>query len=180
MSVEKDTEVQILKNIIYIAIAFLPFVAHAQGTETGQIRQMQQLQEQLPAETKFADLYDQLKANPKDPQLHLQLGHLYLEHRLFELSRSAFNRALQFQPGFAAAHAGLSQLFRQQGLKDREVLELVEAARLEPGNGDYLYRLGVLYMEPATFNYKMAEQQYKALQKMASPLALKLGQLMQK
>lgn len=168
------------KTIFFLPLFFFPALAWSQGSEMGQIQQMQKLQEQTPGETKFADLYEQLKANPRDPAIHTQLGMLYLEHKLFELSQSAFFQALSFQSSYAAAHVGLSQLYRQKGLKDRELMEMVEAVRLEPNNADYVYRLGVLYMEPTHFNYKKAEQQYRALEKMASPLVAKLGQLMQK
>lgn len=168
------------KKIFLLLILGIPLPVFAQSSETGLVQQMQQLQEQLPTESKYADFYDKIKANPKDPQLHLQLAKLYLEHQLFELAITSFRQALNLQPGLAEAHVGLSQVFRKKGLKGWELFEMAEALRLDPGNSENIYRLGVLYMEPANFDYKKADRQYKALQKMESPLTAQLGQLMQK
>jgi tetratricopeptide (TPR) repeat protein len=157
-----------------------PLSVFGQAGETGVVRQMQQLQEQAPADTKFADYFERLKINPKDSLIHLQLGQLYLERELLELAITSFRQALQYQPNMAQAHVGLSQVFRKKGLKPLELAEMEEAVRLDPNDAQIHYSLGVLYMEPTNFDYKKAEREFKTLEKMQSPLTEKLGVLMQR
>jgi cytochrome c-type biogenesis protein CcmH/NrfG len=144
----------------------------------GQVEQFQKLQEQQTVDTRFADYFQRLQQNPKDPQTHLALGQACLDKGLYEMAVVAFGRALEFDPALAAAHYGLSKTYRKKKVKNWEVIELEKAVAVSPQNDQYIYELGVVYMEPATYDYDKAKKQFKALQKQQSPLAARLGQLM--
>ena len=139
------------------------------------VGQTVQVQQETPADTRIADYYEQLKANPKDPKLHLKLGEIYLERGLYELAIVSFQQALAFQSKFPQAHLGLSQVFRKKKLPQLELAEMETAVAEAPDDAALRLRLGILYMEPQHFNYKKAKTAFQALQKMGSPLASELG-----
>ncbi len=145
----------------------------------GQVEQFQKLQEQQVVDNRFMDYFQALAKNPRDPKLHLALAQVYLERDLLELSQESFQRALILDSQLAAAHYGLSKLYRKKKLKAHEVYEMEQAVATAPENGEYRYDLAVLYMEPDSFDFKKAKSQYKALQKMESPLATKLGKYLE-
>jgi cytochrome c-type biogenesis protein CcmH/NrfG len=174
--------VSMLIRIILLITCLLVFsagVPYSQATETGEAQQMQQLQEEQPVDGRFADYFNKLQQSPKDPALHIALAEVYLERNLLEMALTSFRRALIFDPTSARAHFGLSRLYRKKELKKVELEEMQVAVQLAPDNNEYRYELGVLYMEPANFDYKKAKDQYKALKNNASPLAEKLAALMQ-
>lgn len=153
----------------------LPAPLWGQASETAIVKQEVQLQQQGPADTQIADYFEQLRANPNDPQVHLKLGEVYLERSLYELAISSFRQALRLQPHFAPAHAGLSKVFRKKKLPALELAEMEAAVADAPDDMELRFKLGVLYMEPEHFDYKKAKQQLDALKKAQSPLAAQLG-----
>lgn len=162
----------------WILIPFLtlmPAALHAQASETAIVKQAMQVQQEAPADTLVADLYDQLKVHPKDAQVHLKLGEVYFERSLYPLAIISFRYALVLQPNLAAAHLGLSKVFRKQKQNAWEISELAQAVEIEPDNADLRLLLGTRYMEPQHFDYDKAKKQFQALKKMNSPLALQLG-----
>ncbi|HKY62141.1 MAG TPA: tetratricopeptide repeat protein [bacterium] len=161
--------------ILLAALILFPLSAWAQGGETAIVKQAIQLEQQAPADTQFADLYEKLKASPRDPQIHLQLGDIYFERALYELAIASYRQALAFQPKLAPAHVGLSKVFRKQKQNAWEIAEMAAAVEDEPENAELRLRLGTLYMEPQHFDYDKAKKQFQALKKMNSPLALELG-----
>jgi len=104
--------------LIMISLSFV-LVASLSASEIDQIRQMQQLQDQAPSDTRLADYFDKLKAHPKDTQIHLELGKIYAERALYQLAIASYRRALEFQPDFAPAHSSLGSCatvtLRRQG-----------------------------------------------------------------
>jgi uncharacterized protein HemY len=162
---------------IFLLSALLLFPAQlfAQASETAIIQQAVQIQQDTPADTRIADLFEQLKASPKDPQVHLKLGEVYLERSLYQLAIISFRQALVFQPKLAPAHVGLSKVFRKQKQNAWEVAEMAKAVEDEPENAQLRLKLGTLYMEPQHFDYDKAKKQFQALKKLNSPLALELG-----
>jgi superkiller protein 3 len=150
-------------------------------TQSGveQVEQLQKLQEQQSVDPRFANFYQQLQSNPTNAQTHLALGQAYLEKGLYELAIASFERALQFDPKLAGAHYGLSKTYRKKKIKNWEVIELERAVATAPSNDQYIYDLGVVLMEPQSYDYDKAKKQFKELKKLQSPLATKLGQLME-
>lgn len=164
-----------MRSWILIAAFFFPSSLLAQASETAIVQQAVQVQQETPADTRIADLYDQLKASPKDPQVHLKLGEVYLERSLYPMAIISFRYALVLQPNLAAAHVGLSKVFRKQKQNAWEISEMAKAVEAEPDNADLRLLLGTRYMEPQHFDYDKAKKQFQALKKMNSPLALELG-----
>lgn len=162
--------------ILFLVFSALPIWAQS---GVGQVEQFQKLQEQLPVEKRFETYFEGLKKNPRDPQLHLALGNIYLERNLLELARESFKRVLILDKSLGAAHFGLSRLYRKKKLKALEVYEMEQAVATNPKNGEYRYELAVIYMEPESFDFKKAKAQYKALEKMEHPLAPKLFQYLE-
>jgi tetratricopeptide (TPR) repeat protein len=165
--------------IFFLALLLIPNATRAQTGGVGQVEQFQQLQEQQAVDTRFADYFQRLQQNPKDVQAHLALGQACLDKGLFEMAIVSFGRALEFDPTLAAAHYGLSKTYRKKKIKTSEVIELEKAVAVAPSNHQYIYELGVVYMEPESYNYDKAKKQFKELKKQQSPLAARLGQLME-
>jgi cytochrome c-type biogenesis protein CcmH/NrfG len=162
----------------FVIIIFNP-LSYAQTGGIGQVKQFEKLREQQAGDTRFADLFAEIQKSPRNPQTHLALAQTYLEKGLLELALESFHRVLKLDSKMAVAHFGLSKVYRKKKIKTLEVSELEAAVAQAPGHDQYLYELGVLYMEPDTFDYKKAKKQYKALKKMESPLAAKLAQLLE-
>ncbi len=169
-----------LKKIVLGLVLCSGAVGFSVGAaEIDQIKQFEQFQGQKKSDTRFSDYFEALQKNPRDPQIHLQLAQLYLEQNLLELAAESFRRVLILDSNIAQAHVGLSHLYRKKKLKALEVGELEMAVQVAPQDPKIRYEMGVLYMEPESFNYKKAKEQYKALMKMQSPLGADLGRLMQ-
>lgn len=168
-----------MKSLSSIFPFLLLFTLSTHASELGTAQQVLKLQQQLPTDTGVAQAMEELKKRPKDPKVHLKLGEVYLERSLYELAIISFHRAIRLESSMAQAHVGLSHAYRKKGLKKLEISEMEMAARKDPKNPKIRYELGVLYMEPDHFDYKKAKKQYKTLKKLTSPLADKLGSLME-
>ena len=67
-----------MRHFLFLLLwLMLPLSALAQASETAIVKQAVQLEQETPADTRIAELYDQLKASPKDPQVHVKLGEVY-------------------------------------------------------------------------------------------------------
>jgi cytochrome c-type biogenesis protein CcmH/NrfG len=167
-----------MRRFLFIATAlclFPPLRLLAQAGETAIVKQAVQLQQEAPADTRIADIFEQLKAAPNDPAIHLKLGDVYFERALYELAIASYRQALRLQPVNAPAHLGLSRVFRKKQLPGLEISELEAAVAAAPEDAALRLKLGTVYMEPARFDYKKAKKQFEALKKMQSPLAAELG-----
>ncbi len=172
-------EFSVKKIILSFVLGSVALAPRVWAAEIDQVKQFEQFQGQKKSDTRFADYFQALQKNPRDPQTHLQLAQLYLEQNLLELAAESFRRVLILDSNMAQAHVGLSHLYRKKKLKALEVGELELAVQVAPQDPKIRYEMGVLYMEPESFNYKKAKEQYKALMKMQSPLGADLGRLMQ-
>jgi len=160
---------------VFLTLLFFSSVAWGQGSETAILQRAVQIQQETPADTQIADYYERLKASPKDPNLHLKLGEIYLERGLYELAAVSFQQALGLQAKFPQAHLGLSQIFRKKKLPQLELAEMEAAVAEAPDDPQLRLKLGILCMEPQHFDYKKAKKQFQALKRMESPLAAELG-----
>lgn len=166
-------------GLVAMVIFILYHPSYAQTGGIGQVKQFEKLREQQAGDTRFADLFAEIQKSPRNPQTHLALAQTYLEKGLLELAQESFYRVLKLDSKLAVAHFGLSKVYRKKKIKTLEVSELEAAVAQAPDNDQYRYELGVVYMEPDTFDYKKAKKQYKALVKMESPLAAKLAQILE-
>ncbi|MDL1871510.1 tetratricopeptide repeat protein [Deltaproteobacteria bacterium PRO3] len=165
----------IAKISVLVLLCLAPAPARGQASETAIVKQAVQLQQDAPADTRIADFFEQMKANPLDPGVHVKLGDIYYERALYELAIQSYRHALELQPKLATAHLGLSQVFRKKKIPALELAEMEAAVADAPEDPALRLKLGTLYMEPAHFDYKRAKRQFEALKKMQSPLALELG-----
>lgn len=165
-----------LKKTSLVSLLFLtPVLAGAQAGETSIVKQAVQIQAETPADTRIADFFEQMKANPNDPGIHVKLGDIYLERELYELAIQSYRHALSLQPKVAEAHLGLSRVFRKKKMPAIELAEMEAAVLDAPDNADLHLKLGILYMEPEHFDYKKAKKQLDLLKKAESPLASQLS-----
>jgi Tfp pilus assembly protein PilF len=67
---------------------------------------------------------------PRDPRIHEQLGHLYLQMPRLAEAQAEFEAALALEPKSAALHFLLGKVYRQQGEEQKAKLEFAESARL--------------------------------------------------
>ncbi len=170
------------KKVFLFFIAFNGLVLMLCGktfaSAIDQVKQFESLQDSQRSETRFADYYKKLKQNPHDLAVHLALGQLYAEKQLYELALISYRRALGLNPQYAEAHYQMSIVYKQLKLKDLEKAELQNAVIKAPQQDKYHYHLGVLYMKESHYDFKLAKAEYKALKKLSSPLAQKLGKIM--
>ncbi|MCE9624202.1 MAG: tetratricopeptide repeat protein [Deltaproteobacteria bacterium] len=160
--------------LLLASCAFAPDLL-AQTSETAIVQQAVQLQQEAPTDTRIMDYFEQMKANPTDPAIHVKLGDIYYERALYELAISSYRHALELQPNTASAHLGLSLVFRKKKLPALEIAEMEAAVADAPQDPALLFKFGNLCMEPEHFDYKKAKKQYEALKKLQSPLAAQLG-----
>lgn len=169
-----------MKTIFYwiLCVLFLPICSFAQTSEGQILKQYGELQDQTAVDSSFAEFITELTLDPNNPAIHLKLADLYYKHGMYELAIVSYRRVLQFNPQSAVSHHGLSLVFRKKSMKAYELSEMETAVSLDPLNPQLVYELGVLYMEPETYDYKKAKKTYQALVKLNSPLLTeKLGKL---
>jgi uncharacterized protein HemY len=167
-----------IKLLLILNLLLIPLPAFSQSGETGLVKETLKLQEQLSADTQIANYFDKLKAAPLDPQIHFELGKIYLDRSLYELAISSLRRSIMLKPDFGEAYAGLSQVFRKKKEKILELKAMEKGVEVAPQVPTLRFKLGRLYMEPAFYDYGKAKSQYKSLKKMNSPLAADLGKVL--
>jgi Flp pilus assembly protein TadD len=67
---------------------------------------------------------------PKDPKIHEQLGHLYLQQDDLAEAEGEFEQSLSLDPANAALHFLLGQTYRRQGLSQKAQQEFARAAAM--------------------------------------------------
>jgi tetratricopeptide (TPR) repeat protein len=102
-----------------------------------------------------------LRLNPKQRDVHYNLGTLYAERERFQEARTELRAALDLDPGYAAAWSNLALVSERLQL-DPEAIEAHEkAAALGEAKAQNYFRLGVLYAkanqpEPSIANFGKA------------------------
>ncbi len=83
---------------------------------------------------------------PNHPELNVEFGKLLLEQGMPRDAAMRFRRALDAEPGLAAAHAGLADAYAAAGEIKSAITEMERAARSDP-DGSWHYRLANWYRE---------------------------------
>lgn len=99
---------------------------------------------------------DSVANNPMDAEAHFQLGHLYYRERLFEKSRDAFERCLNYDDGFydlsCRYRLGLSHYYTGECTRGwsllRDSLDLAQAAGDAVTIGNILQGLEAIETDP--------------------------------
>ncbi len=68
--------------------------------------------------------------SPHDPQIHTQLGRLYLAQAQYRKAQAELETAIQLSPGVAATHFQLGQVYRHEGETEKAKAEFATAASL--------------------------------------------------
>jgi tetratricopeptide (TPR) repeat protein len=101
-------------------------------------------------------LWDVLTRHPENAEALNLLGSIRLQQKRFAESETLLRRAVSLSPDLLPAHMNLVRAFHAQAETDKEVAELVEAARLAPGDPevecgmDFRLALGALERIPRT------------------------------
>lgn len=123
-------------------------------------------------------LEDLLSTYPDDPHLHYNLGLTYARLNQYSQARDEYLKALRRKGGnISQIHQGLGDLYRQQHLHTKAILEYQRALTLMPDSVDVMTRLASTYED--TGKIELAVKEYKsALRVKASPeIYLDLGNI---
>jgi Tfp pilus assembly protein PilF len=103
-----------------------------------------------------------LKADEKNPTIHLSLGAAYIKKKDITQAIEEINRAIALEPDSVEPHAILALLyFAQEKLSEagkEYERALQNAAKLEPKNISIYKSLGILYLQQK--NFKSAEETF--------------------
>lgn len=95
-----------------------------------------------------ADMIEsQIRDNPDDAGLYVQLGRARLRSGNFDAAAAALEKARALKPGNAEAYLETAALFEAQERPDDALLYLNTAVRLQPDSADIHHRLALLYHE---------------------------------
>ena len=92
-------------------------------------------------------MLDELQRNPASVDGYNLLGIIDGDLQDYDGALAAFQKALQLAPGFTKTHNNLGNVYIAQKRMDMAEKEFRTVLRLDPGNRDGNYNLGVLLME---------------------------------
>jgi tetratricopeptide (TPR) repeat protein len=96
-------------------------------------------------------LWDVLTRHPENAEALNLLGSIRLQQKRFAESETLLRRAISLSPDLLPAHMNLVRAFHAQAETDKEVAELVEAARLAPGDPEVECGLAAAYLKQNNF-----------------------------
>ena len=97
-------------------------------------------------------LWDVLAKHPENAEALNLLGSIRLRQKRFAESETLLRRAINLAPGLLPAHMNLAKVFHAQAETDKEVAELLEAARLAPGDAEVNCSLAAAYLKQNDFH----------------------------
>ena len=121
----------------------------------------------------------QLAAMPRNPaqsRLAVAAGNAALRDLRLERAETAFNRALEADPGNAAAVAGLAQVAFERSRYSDALVYARRAAMMDPGSTRHLLLLGDAYFK--LLRFADAKATYKRARKLAPKNDVIRGRLM--
>jgi tetratricopeptide (TPR) repeat protein len=86
-----------------------------------------------------------LAENRQDEQAELRLAEMDMDKRKLREAYEEYSRAVELQPAEVDAKLGLAKCLIEMNQEDRALALLEETVRVEPGNANAHYRLGMLY-----------------------------------
>jgi tetratricopeptide (TPR) repeat protein len=97
-------------------------------------------------------LWDVLTRHPENAEALNLLGSIRLQQKRFAESETLLRRAISLAPGLLPAHMNLARVFHAKTQTDKEVAELLEAARLAPGDAEVNCSLAAAYLKQNDFH----------------------------
>jgi len=93
----------------------------------------------------IAGFEEAVKANPKDPNNHINLGAAYVGKAMWDEAIAEYKRALKINPKHALARTGLGVAYLQKGMVDKSISEHRKALAIDPNFADAHTNLAVSY-----------------------------------
>jgi cytochrome c-type biogenesis protein CcmH/NrfG len=113
--------------------------SNASGGRVPSLEEMKQM-----ADKKAAPLLENLKTDPMNSALLVQVGNIYEGTHQFKEAMGYFDRAVQLDPKNVALHAQLASCLYYNGDSDRAIAELQQGLRYDPKDVNSLFNLGMI------------------------------------
>lgn len=96
------------------------------------------------ADSQAAPLASQLKSDPTNVSLLVQLGNLYYDAKLYPTAIDYYQRSLKLQPSDTSVRTDLGTAYWYKGDPDRAIAEFNKALAIAPTKADTLFNLGIV------------------------------------
>jgi Flp pilus assembly protein TadD len=96
-------------------------------------------------------LWEVLRRNPQNAEALNLLGSVRLQQKRFAESETLLRRASSLSPGLLAAYINLARVLHAQAETDKEIVVLLDAARLAPSDTDVNCGLAAAYLRQNDF-----------------------------
>jgi cytochrome c-type biogenesis protein CcmH/NrfG len=115
------------------------------GSQTAPPRQMPSLEQMKHmADTKAAPLLEQLKGNPKNAALLIQIADLYKSAHQFKDAAAYYERSLQIEPKNVGVRTDMASCLYYSGDPDQAIAELERSLKYDPAYAGALFNLGMV------------------------------------
>jgi tetratricopeptide (TPR) repeat protein len=101
-----------------------------------QLRQM--------ADAQAAPMIEKLKADPKNPDLLVNVGNSYYDAQQYPVAVDYYGRALEIKPSDAAVRTDMATAYWYMGDTDRAIAEFNKSLSYEPNKANTLFNLGLV------------------------------------
>jgi len=96
------------------------------------------------ADSQAGPLLQQLKADPTNAALLVQLGNLYYDAKQYPMAIEYYERSLKSQPSDASVRTDLGTAYWYNGDADTAIAQFNKALAIAPTKADTLFNLGVV------------------------------------
>jgi len=93
----------------------------------------------------IAEFEEAVKANPNDPNNHINLGAAYVAKAMWNEAIAEYKRALKINPDHPLARTGLGVAYLQKGMVDKAISEHRKALAVDPNFADVHANLAASY-----------------------------------
>lgn len=96
------------------------------------------------ADAQAAPLIEKLKADPKNPDLLVNVGNAYYDAQQFPVAIDYYGRALAIKPADASVRTDMATAYWYMGDTDRAIAEFNTSLTYEPNKANTLFNLGLV------------------------------------
>jgi cytochrome c-type biogenesis protein CcmH/NrfG len=126
------------------AVASSATQPHPQGAASGSMQMPSWEQMKTMADKQVDPLLAQLKSDPMNKDLLLQVAYFYKSAHQFKDAAAYFDRALQVDPKNTVAQTEMASCLYYDGDIDRAIAALEAALKLKPHDANSLFNLGMI------------------------------------